>query len=65
MKNDLRTPFQVALFFLSLIFVFGVSSYFNPSSEISINNHFTIRTPQWKNDVIEPIAEKKDDSELI
>ena len=65
MKNDLRTPFQVALFFLSLIFVFGVSSYFNPSSEISINNHFTIRTPQWKNDVIEPIAVKKDDSELI
>ena len=64
MKNDLRTPFQVALFFLSLIFVFGVSSYFNPSSEISINNHFTIRTPQWKNDVIEPIAVKKDDSEL-
>jgi lysophospholipase L1-like esterase len=65
MKNDLRTPFQVALFFLSLIFVFGVSSYFNPSSEIPINNHFTIRTPQWKNDVIEPIAVKKDDSELI
>ena len=64
MKNDFRTPFQVALFFLSLIFVFGVSSYFNPSSEISINNHFTIRTPQWKNDVIEPIAVKKDDSEL-
>jgi lysophospholipase L1-like esterase len=65
MKNDLRTPFQVALFFLSLIFVFGVSSYFNPSSEIPINSHFTIRTPQWKNDVIEPIAVKKDDSELI
>jgi lysophospholipase L1-like esterase len=65
MKNDLRTPFQVALFFLSLIFVFGVSSYFNPFSEIPINNHFTIRTPQWKNDVIEPIAVKKDDSELI
>lgn len=65
MKNDLRTPFQVALFFLSLIFVFGVLSYFNPSSEIPINNHFTIRTPQWKNDVIEPIAVKKDDSELI
>ena len=64
MKNDLRTPFQVALFFLSLIFVFGVSSYFNPFSEIPINNHFTIRTPQWKNDVIEPIAVKKDDSEL-
>ena len=42
MKNDLRNPFQVALFFLSLIFVFGVSSYFNPSSEISINKHFTI-----------------------
>jgi lysophospholipase L1-like esterase len=39
--------------------------YFNPSSEIPINSHFTIRTPQWKNDVIEPIAVKKDDSELI
>lgn len=58
MKDDQRTPWQIAIFFLSLILVIGIGSYLNPSPEISINEKFTLRAPQWKLPVLEPIEEE-------
>ena len=49
---------QIAIFFLSIILVIGIGSYLNPSAEISINEHFTLRAPQWKLTVLEPIEEE-------
>jgi len=58
MKDEQRTPLQIAIFFLSLMLVIGIGSYLNPSPEISINENFTLRTPQWKLEVLEPIEEE-------
>lgn len=58
MKNEQRNPLQIAFFFLSIILVIGIGSYLNPSAEISINEHFTLRAPQWKLTVLEPIEEE-------
>ena len=48
MKNENRTPLQIAVFFLSLLFVFGFGSYLNTFFNFPITKSFSVELPEWK-----------------